>query len=1315
MKQVMKKLCMMLLLLASASLSWAADYELSRDTWFNSPQKVHPEGEAGQNVLKITLYQEGGGALAAAIDEIENSSAYDDCDIVYISTNAEGKKMNQDDVEALSRLKFKTIDLQNASLEVDGVEKAFTFSNSTAEYVILPDNWTNEEVRDCGSVIGTSLKSALSQGTHEEDGNPYVAAYVKVPGSLKSCLRHVTYDNKPNSKICDNGSYTVTKVRHIYLSGKPAAIDFCNSNEHILDANGHVVFDNPVADETTDTPHAAVGGGTRNPVGTSQYGPWVTYGQMITVDLGLAEIEEENCNDLVMGLTGLLGASSKEFVIPTTEKLLTLPADMLNISGVTIQHICIPGNIQYIRTRAFGQAPLDHIWTSGPDENTVYDNGYVNMAGETLYGQPAISAASDIFYGTITLPANLKLIESRAFANSNPHIKDVYVLAVKAPECHVDAFNTMIYRANNSLEGKVIDGIITRDAYAKQADAGLWCAMLHYPRECVTPDIQRYTDVTRQYSIATGLRDGKGGVIYFPNLSECTRAYNQGTTGYLWDAWDPTRDNYGGNSISYGGNDQKSTYDSAFQQLANTAYTTNTYNEEGYDKTDRVFYDTTDPESQTKPAGQKNYWDVEWENTKLYPLPTIKTMTDSDGNPVTTTVPVVDESGNYIYKIDNPNGSFIKIGSYTEDSNGRYVNELTATLNQESGNYVQKYTMEESDYDSQSTSTYFKPNYEYEANSNGSWIAVYTDYVEIEEQEAEWTTLTNMGWDERGNYIMSHKLYCKNGENYAILDQWRTNTNGKTTIYTAVGEPTYVLWNQDQHGGKWQYPTYDKVIDGYTPLTAVEAAEEAANGSTLYTRVFTEGIYQIYDPSLDSDLSRYDLSDYRLYDESKDGGKQRYACSESYVEKSTVLLDNQEQLDYNNFYSIKTTQEPITVSYNGDYRGWHQFVLTAYAANSKVPFVPYRSFISDNDWWTICLPFDLTRAELIKLFGTEGSSKLPYLSKLTYVVRDVENKDITLNFSKNLLEYKEELVGSSQLHGKVSETVGNVGDNDIVLHKGVPYLIRPFLTADAEGSIKRQFDILTTNTEGDLYDRITKSQELGGSEMNEIIYNGEYTVPAYVINNSATGGETVSSDDAVSFTMGDNTVFEYDNKSAKITYNGEEVDAQISSDYCYTFVGSFFLSLMPKYSYFLGWDSTKKRAAFWYNAVNNTQHWTWNNETGIILPNFVTAEQEIKITAAEDLENPARWVINLKNGDDFPKTASVKNHVTAMDFGGSAKLFDGDATVIIKVDNDVIDPSTIHFNSNKGVYSLSGQYMGKSTDGLKKGIYIVNGKKMVIK
>ena len=36
-------------------------------------------------------------------------------------------------------------------------------------------------------------------------------------------------------------------------------------------------------------------------------------------------------------------------------------------------------------------------------------------------------------------------------------------------------------------------------------------------------------------------------------------------------------------------------------------------------------------------------------------------------------------------------------------------------------------------------------------------------------------------------------------------------------------------------------------------------------------------------------------------------------------------------------------------------------------------------------------------------------------------------------------------------------------------------------------------------------------------------------------------------------------------------------------------------------------------------------------------------------------------------------------------------------------------------NPRCAVYSLGGQYLGGSTDGLPKGIYIVNGKKLVIK
>lgn len=42
-------------------------------------------------------------------------------------------------------------------------------------------------------------------------------------------------------------------------------------------------------------------------------------------------------------------------------------------------------------------------------------------------------------------------------------------------------------------------------------------------------------------------------------------------------------------------------------------------------------------------------------------------------------------------------------------------------------------------------------------------------------------------------------------------------------------------------------------------------------------------------------------------------------------------------------------------------------------------------------------------------------------------------------------------------------------------------------------------------------------------------------------------------------------------------------------------------------------------------------------------------------------------------------------------------------------------PETDKVDAVKRVYNLNGQYMGNSTEGLPKGLYIVNGKKMVIR
>ena len=71
---------------------------------------------------------------------------------------------------------------------------------------------------------------------------------------------------------------------------------------------------------------------------------------------------------------------------------------------------------------------------------------------EGVYGYQDLSlTTTDYWYGTYTLPAGLELIESRAFANTQTFIKDVYCLSIKAPECHVDAFSTGGYIANKRV------------------------------------------------------------------------------------------------------------------------------------------------------------------------------------------------------------------------------------------------------------------------------------------------------------------------------------------------------------------------------------------------------------------------------------------------------------------------------------------------------------------------------------------------------------------------------------------------------------------------------------------------------------------------------------------------------------------------------------------------------------------------------------------------------------------------------------------------------------------------------------------------
>ena len=1241
----MRKLLLFFALLSVSIGTWAQgivvgsnDAYLYGTTWFGT-----------EKVVRIKM--EKPGSLAAAIAAYTANNDLKDAKVAHIyftDNNTEG--MNAADIEALSTLNVETIDLQDAFYTSS--KQTFKFTNSSVKSVILPDGWDKDAVNAAGTALKASSPNlgsvySMSPNTfnYKEDNTAKVGtsviAYVAKGNTLRTAIYHSLDDAHACTKLSTAGvtkdTRNLTKLKSLTLLGYPSASDFSDHGD--WDANGHFV-PNYEAFEFSNSPNARLDGtevktDRKSYVdGTDEDGAVYGCQGLVVLDLRDAIITEEHCNDLTLTWTYALGKITQQVWIPTTPLLKTIPADFLSDGGLGgIREICIPANIENIKTRAFASSShnLVHVWTTGTNDKIVYDNGAWITDGTNddtpnndvkHFGMSDIDAydgVTNVTYGTYTFSENLKLIESNAFATGY-RVKDVYSLAVNAPECHVDAFTSVMYNGFNTYDQTAItEGIIDREAYTNSKKSRMYMTMLHYPRECQTPNVQRYTDPTREYNVATGLRDGRGNNLYFPNQSEFTFAYAQGTSGYVWQAWDDTRTAFGNMEIA-GGKGFLDPHSTANQKLANDYWKENT----NKNKNDRSFYDVTldghDESSLTKPSGLQDYWKTYWEDCYLYPQRQTEPVYDEDGAAVMEERQKVDADGNPMYK-ELPSGSTYQ------------------------GNYV-KYSVDK--YYEAENGHYYKPIVARDWNvNNPPYYNKSTEAVEDPNGNMVWPDLNNKGWT-------------------VTLETWKSWDIGNTVEKGQAEHRIFSyqdIYTVNSDGQFMVGPGYKEYVEGATDYVS-------SVNPTLYDK---EIVY-----------------DYREAKETDAGPF--YAPDMEVVQANKVVKAN-------------------------DYRGWHQFVLAAYAHNLKTSLEPVRSFISDCDWWTICVPYDLKYSDMVMFFGTEadknnGKAKIPYLSKLMYVIRDQENSRITLMFSKNLMEYKEKMTATDHVHGTINDqdasgkyTDVEIARDPVILHAGVPYLIKPNMTKEADGKYKRQFDIFA-DEKADLYQRLKDAAELKGHAQMNLIYNGEYTVPAYVI------GEGEKTVDEKKITNRDGSEFTY--KSGKIKYFGEQRDYKISKDFTYTFVGTYYNSVMPQYCYFLGWDKTLNNgqggAAFWYNRVEEKDAWNWNNETGIICPNFNTQKA---IDEATSLKDPARWILTTKseNGskadiqcDDFAATGGAKAYT--MDFG-AVNYFEGEATGVAEVKAKAAEQTD--------VYTADGIYVGNSTKGLAKGLYIVNGKKYIVK
>lgn len=390
--------------------------------------------------------------------------------------------------------------------------------------------------------------------------------------------------------------------------------------------------------------------------------------------------------------------------------------------------------------------------------------------------------------------------------------------------------------------------------------------------------------------------------------------------------------------------------------------------------------------------------------------------------------------------------------------------------------------------------------------------------------------------------------------------------------------------------------------------------------------------------------------------------------------------------------------------YNLEYQGWHEFVLSeTYIHKPYKPQEKYTQF-DQYDWYTICIPYNITKSMLLQAFGVSTDSKYnnkvklfdgngeyidaasvkgagadgwiyPDVRSLIQVKRSYKNLKVTLCLSEKLFtpEHCQEITIGTD--GQGYEYTDLTDEDPIIIKAGMPYLIRPYVPVDTHikniGAYLCAYVSQLKDVEPVLF------QVIEGSEKR-------YAVP------QERGVETQAL------------------KLDESTVNNRVYVMKDDGTPCkYNFVGSYVDRFIPQYGYYLGKEKGTGKHKFFRTSKTSTK---WNRYssiiTGMSTPNYVNNGAENKI----DIKNIELQFNGITDDLAILKDEQPKNNNAAAKKLGIA--FDDSGVNDLPTSIDEIDVEIALPEDNR-IYTVNGTRM--AADRLKKGIYIQNGKKIVIK
>lgn len=585
------------------------------------------------------------------------------------------------------------------------------------------------------------------------------------------------------------------------------------------------------------------------------------------------------------------------------------------------------------------------------------------------------------------------------------------------------------------------------------------------------------------------------------------------------------------------------------------------------------------------------------------------------------------------------------------------------------------------------------------------------------------------------------------GGDYPYCREKYDNSSDGSMIFTVLHFPDEASFNASTD----KEDSYKRMKALYTDITKIYTKKEQtgavdANGDAIAWPTFTE-TRRVYNQATNGII----WDDWKAsYDSNHEvNGAFPLGLGKDEVAAATAGGNDQ---GANHNPLIKVTDEGYNFT---DYEGWHQFVLSmaTYVEPDKtvVNDVVKNTYVK-GPWYTLCIPFSLTVDQACEILGVPASvegveenyldgemiidntRKLPDVRTLQTVTRKPgKQNEVTLKFTQNLVTLQECRYWNINDANPISSDYAGTGNNKagerIAIRGGYPYLVQPYLPQGVV--VKNLGKYIMTKFASDFK-----------QELSCIYVDGcAQDLAAYTEDNKTGRFAKPFERHKIQAALD----VDGDNKTDKYDVHAD------NTKYYYTFVGQFWDQPLPRYAFYMVETNDPTNDASiknserptWYRYTSGTKDYKWNKYKCIIM-----ATQEVKSTDSERsylFENSGHYrnneeghsfypastgtdsdggykfdksqslYIEFLNGRDdaiFDETASAR-YVIEFDDAGVQEIVDDDSavTAISSLDGEDIMPT----GKSLKVYNVAGQYVGQSLDGLAKGMYIVNGKKVLVK